>query len=330
MADIVHLLEVDDLKTYFPIRKGVLRRTVGHVKAVDGVSFRIAAGRTFGLVGETGSGKTTVARTVARLIPATGGTVVFDSTDVLSADRRQLRLLRRDIGMIFQDPYGSLNPRMTVAAIVGEPLRVQQDVRGTELAARVGELLSVVGLSRDCLNRYPHEFSGGQRQRIGIARALALKPRLVICDEPVSALDVSIQSQILNLLKDLQEQMGLTYLFIAHDLSVVEYFCDEVAVMYKGRIVEIAGAAELYGNPLHPYTRLLMASIPKPEPPRGPRRRLGAGHGAASRAVVPGCPFSPRCPEGDETCRAAVPELVESSAAAGHLVACRRRCGACI
>jgi oligopeptide/dipeptide ABC transporter ATP-binding protein len=325
MAENGYLLEVKGLKTYFAIRKGVLRRTVGHVKAVDGVSFGVARGRTFGLVGETGSGKTTVARTVARLVPATEGTVLFDSANVLSAGRRQLHRLRRDIGMIFQDPYGSLNPRMTVGAIVGEPLRVQLNVRGGELADRAAGLLSAVGLSPDHLNRYPHEFSGGQRQRIGIARALALSPRLVMCDEPVSALDVSIQSQILNLLKDLQQQLGLTYLFIAHDLAVVEFFCDVVAVMYMGRIVEIAGAGELYANPAHPYTRLLMASIPEARPPEGPRKPLRRGIASVGGAVPRGCPFSPRCPEADETCRGGAPELVERTAGSGHLVACWRR-----
>ena len=250
-----YLLRVDNLKTYFPIKKGLLRRTVGYIKAVDGVSFRIRAGQTLGLVGESGCGKTTVARSIVRLVPATGGRVVFDQTDVLSANKRKLRQLRREISIIFQDPFSSLNPRMTVGNIVGEALKVQEKapllafarkqggkalrLGGNEME-QVAELLSKVGLSAEHISRYPHEFSGGQRQRIGIARALVLEPKLVICDEPVSALDVSIQSQILNLLKDLQEEFGLTFLFIAHDLAVVEFFCDIVAVMYMGRIVERA------------------------------------------------------------------------------------------
>ena len=271
-----YLLKVENLKTYFPIKKGLLRRTVGYVRAVDGISFGIEKGQTLGLVGESGCGKTTVARSIVRLVPATAGQVVFEQTDVLSADRVKLRQLRRQISLIFQDPYGSLNPRMTVGNAVGEPLKVQGEAAGSELIERVAALLSKVGLSRDHINRYPHEFSGGQRQRIGVARALALEPKLVICDEPVSALDVSIQSQILNLLKDLQEEFGLTYLFIAHDLAVVEFFCDIVAVMYMGRIVEQATAEGLYRNPLHPYTRALMSAIPRVEPSlRGSRTAFG-------------------------------------------------------
>ena len=268
-----YLLKVDNLKTYFPIRKGLLRRTVGHVKAVDGVSFKIAAGQTLGLVGESGCGKTTVARSIVRLVPATAGQVIFEQMDILSADKVRLRQLRRQISLIFQDPFGSLNPRMTVGNIVAEPLKVQRRVARSELVERVAVLLSKVGLSPDHINRYPHEFSGGQRQRIGVARALALEPKLVICDEPVSALDVSIQSQILNLLKDLQEEFGLTFLFIAHDLAVVEFFCDVVAVMYMGKIVERATAGELYQNPLHPYTRALMSVIPQIAPSQRGRRR---------------------------------------------------------
>jgi len=231
-----------------------LRRTVGYVKAVDGVSFTIEAGQTLGLVGESGCGKTTIARSIVRLAPVTGGRVVFDGRDVLSAGRDELRRIRGEIGLVFQDSYGSLNPRMTVGDIVGEPLKVQGVIGRCEVGERVMDLLSKVGLSRHCINRYPHEFSGGQRQRIGVARALALGPKLVICDEPVSSLDVSIQAQILNLLKDLQDEFGLTFLFIAHDLAVVEFFCDVVAVMFMGRIVERASAKELYRNPVsvHP------------------------------------------------------------------------------
>ncbi len=323
-----YLLTVVNLKTYFPIRKGLLRRTVGYVRAVDGVSFKISPGRTLGLVGESGCGKTTVARSIVRLIPATSGRVVFDNVDVLSADKRSLRQLRREISVIFQDPYGSLNPRMTVGNIVGEPLKVQKDGRengrGSDIE-RVASLLEKVGLSSEHINRYPHEFSGGQRQRIGVARALVLEPKLVICDEPVSALDVSIQSQILNLLKDLQDEFGLTFLFIAHDLAVVEFFCDVVAVMYMGRIVERADSEELYNNALHPYTRALMSAIPHVDPSlRGRREAFG---GEVPSAINPpsGCPFHPRCPEADERCALEMPPLLEKGGKQGHFVACWKR-----
>ena len=317
-----YLLRVDNLKTYFPIRKGLLRRTVGHVKAVDGVSFKIAAGQTLGLVGESGCGKTTVARSIVRLVPATEGQVIFEQMDVLSADKVRLRQLRRQISLIFQDPFGSLNPRMTVGNIVAEPLKVQRRVARSELVERVAVLLSKVGLSPDHINRYPHEFSGGQRQRIGVARALALEPKLIICDEPVSALDVSIQSQILNLLKDLQEEFGLTYLFIAHDLAVVEFFCDVVAVMYLGKIVEQAAAEELYKNPLHPYTHVLMSAIPQVDPSlRGKREKLS---GEVPSVLNPpsGCPFHPRCPLAEGDCLKQMPHLEQRSDYKEHFVAC--------
>jgi oligopeptide/dipeptide ABC transporter ATP-binding protein len=325
-----YLLKVDNLKTYFPIRKGLLRRAVGHVKAVDGISFKIAAGQTLGLVGESGCGKTTVARSIVRLVPATAGQVIFEQMDILSADKVKLRQLRRQISLIFQDPFGSLNPRMTVGNIVAEPLKVQRRVARSELVERVAVLLSKVGLSPDHINRYPHEFSGGQRQRIGVARALALEPKLIICDEPVSALDVSIQSQILNLLKDLQEDFGLTYLFIAHDLAVVEFFCDVVAVMYLGKIVEQATAEELYKNPLHPYTHALMSAIPQVDPSlRGKREKLS---GEVPSVLNPpsGCPFHPRCPWRQGDCLKQMPPLVEGphlagtqkSSTKGHFLAC--------
>jgi len=325
-----YLLAVDNLKTWFPVKKGLLHRTVGYIKAVDGVSFGIAKGQTLGLVGESGCGKTTVARTIIRLVPATAGEVVFENMDVLSAGKAELRQLRRDISLIFQDPFGSLNPRMTVDNIIGEPLKVHRGVTGGELTEKVAVLLSKVGLSPEHINRYPHEFSGGQRQRIGVARALALKPKLVICDEPVSALDVSIQSQILNLLKDLQEEFGLTYLFIAHDLAVVEFLCDVVAVMYMGRIVEQASAEELYRNPLHPYTRALMSAIPQVDPSlRGKRAAFG---GEVPSALNPpaGCPFHPRCPLAEGDCLKQMPALKEGprfagtqkSGYKGHFVAC--------
>jgi len=317
-----YLLRVENLKTYFPIRKGLLRRTVAYMKAVDGVSFAIPAGQALGLVGESGCGKTTVARSIVRLVPATEGKVVFDQKDVLSADKNKLQELRRQISLIFQDPYGSLNPRMTIGNIIGEPLQVQRKITGSELSERVAELLSKVGLSPEHINRYPHEFSGGQRQRIGIARALALEPKLVICDEPVSALDVSIQSQILNLLKDLQEEFGLTYLFIAHDLAVVEFSCDIVAVMYLGRIMERATAEELYRNPMHPYTRALMSAIPQVDPSlRGRRTKL---RGEVPSVLKPpsGCPFHPRCPLTEDICRKQTPVLKEKGDSGAHFVAC--------
>lgn len=317
-----YLLKVDDLKTWFPVKKGLLRRTVGYVKAVDGVSFGIAKGQTLGLVGESGCGKTTVARTIIRLVPATAGRVVFENTDVLSAEKTELHQLRRDISLIFQDPFGSLNPRMTIGNIIGEPLKVHRGLTGGKLTEKVVVLLSKVGLSAEHINRYPHEFSGGQRQRIGVARALVLEPKLVICDEPVSALDVSIQSQILNLLKDLQQEFGLTYLFIAHDLAVVEFLCDVVAVMYMGRIVELAAAEELYRNSLHPYTRALMSAIPQVDPSlRGKRTAFG---GEVPSALHPptGCPFHPRCPLAEGNCLKQMPALEERSDYKGHFVAC--------
>ena len=271
------LLDVRRLKTYFPVRRGLLRRTVGHVKAVDDVSFSIAPGETLGLVGESGCGKSTVGRTILRLIPATAGSVHFDGRDVFAASRGEMRKLRRQMQIIFQDPVGSLNPRMTVGNIIGEPIKVHGLARGSELGDRVASLLKRVGLAADHAGRYPHEFSGGQRQRIGIARALALEPRFIVCDEPVSALDVSIQSQILNLLADLRDDFGLSYLFIAHNLAVVEHFCDRVAVMYLGRIVEVADRETLYRNPLHPYTKALLSAAPVPDPDRAKQRIMLLG-----------------------------------------------------
>lgn len=255
-----YLLNVENLKVYFPVRKGLLQRTTGFVKAVDDVSFDVRAGQSLGLVGESGCGKTTVAKTIVRLTPATAGRIIFDQEDVLSADRLKLHRLRREISIIFQDSLGSLNPRETIGNIIGEPIKVHKRAAGSDLIERVATLLCRVGLSPDYINRYPHEFSSGQRQRIGIARALAVEPRLVICDEPVSSLDVSIRSQVLNLMKDLQEEFNLSYLFIAHDLAVVEFFCDVVAVMYMGRIVEQAPTKQLFQNPLHSYTRTLLSA----------------------------------------------------------------------
>jgi oligopeptide/dipeptide ABC transporter ATP-binding protein len=339
-----YLLKVDNLKTYFPIRKGLLRRTVGYVKAVEGVSFGIKKGQTLGLVGESGCGKTTVARSIVRLVPATAGKIVFEQRDILAAEVVELRRLRSQISLIFQDPYGSLNPRMTIGNIVGEPLKIQRKIADSDSLPqsesrtslrindmeRTAELLWKVGLSPDYINRYPHEFSGGQRQRIGIARALALEPKLVICDEPVSALDVSIQSQILNLLKDLQEEFGLTLLFIAHDLAVVEFFCDIVAVMYMGRIVERATAQELYRNPLHPYTRALISAIPKVEQSQRGRRTILSGEVPSALNRFPqggvppsGCPFHPRCPRRQNDCLEQLPALKRAkNTHNGHFVAC--------
>lgn len=289
------VLRVQELRTYFPIRRGLLRRTVGHVRAVDGVSFEVRQGQTLGLVGESGCGKTTVGRTILRLIPATGGSVVFDGQDVFSLRRRALKSYRRRMQVIFQDPVGSLNPRQTVGNIIGEPLAVHRLARGGALRRRVAELLERVGMAAEHAQRYPHEFSGGQRQRIGIARALALEPQFIICDEPVSALDVSIQAQILNLLKDLQAEMGLSYLFIAHNLAVVEHFCDRIAVMYLGRIVALADRAVLYANPRHPYTQALLSAAPHPRPVRQQQRLILAGEVPSPARPPSGCKFHPRC-----------------------------------
>jgi len=319
------LLKVTDLKTYFPVKKGLLRKTIGFVKAVDGVSFAIKPAMTFGLVGESGCGKTTVAQSILRLIPVTSGEVIFDNMDILKADKNQMQAIRKDISLIFQDPFGSLNPRMTVGNIIGEPLKVHKKITGKELTEQVSLILSKVGLSPDARHLYPHEFSGGQRQRIGIARALALQPKFVVCDEPVSALDVSIQSQILNLLKDLQEEFSLTYLFIAHDLAVVQFSCDVVAVMYMGKIVEQAFVNELFNNPLHPYTIALMSAIPKIKDPNRKQRERLKGEVPDLVNKPGGCPFNPRCPFADEQCRAENPKLRPLPDKPEHLIACGHR-----
>jgi oligopeptide transport system ATP-binding protein len=290
------LLHVRDLKTYFPIKRGVLSRTVGWVKAVDGVSFDVYRGKTLGLVGESGCGKTTVGRSILRLIPATSGTVTYDGHDFFAYRGEELRGMRRRMQIIFQDPVSSLNPRMRVGNIIGEPIEVHRIARGEEKRKLVASLLKRVGLDENDAAKYPHEFSGGQRQRIGIARALALSPDFIVCDEPVSALDVSIQAQILNLLADLRAERNIAYLFIAHNLAVVEHFSDEVAVMYLGRIVEKAEAKELYANPKHPYTTALLSAAPEPEPKKA-RERIVLGGEVPSPANPPsGCPFHPRCP----------------------------------
>jgi len=315
------LLYVRNLKTHFPIRRGLFGRVIGHVKAVDGVGFSIPEGTTLGLVGESGCGKTTVGRTILRLIPATAGRVVFDGRNVFQARRAEMRRLRRDMQLIFQDPYGSLNPRMTVGNIIGEALTAHSLARGRRRRDRVVELLERVGLAAHHAGRYPHEFSGGQRQRIGIARALALQPRFIVCDEPVSALDVSIQSQIVNLLQDLQDQLGLTLLFIAHDLAVIEHLCDAVAVMYLGRIVEYAPARDLYAAPRHPYTQALLQAVPRPDPTRRHRPTL---HGEVPSPAdpPPGCHFHPRCPFAEDRCRSEDQTLLRIPGQTDHRVAC--------
>ena len=297
------LLEVKDLKTHFPIHRGVLNRTVGYVKAVDGVSFSIRQGSTLGLVGESGCGKTTVGRTLLRLIPASDGKVFFEGEDVLGLSASRMKHLRRQMQIMFQDPYGSLNPRMTVRDIVGEGLTVHRVARGRQRSRRVDEILEQVGLSARYAERFPHEFSGGQRQRIGIARALAVNPKFIVCDEPVSALDVSIQSQIINLLQDLQEKLGLTYLFIAHDLAVVEHISEYVAVMYLGRIVEYARRDDLYLRPLHPYTKALLSAIPQPNPDKKHSRMVLKGEVPSPANPPAGCHFHPRCPWAEERCK---------------------------
>ncbi|MCB0104285.1 MAG: ABC transporter ATP-binding protein [Caldilineaceae bacterium] len=314
------ILSVQNLKTYFPIRTGVLQRVVAHVKAVDDVSFSIREGETFGLVGESGCGKTTVSRTILRLQEATDGAVFFDGEDVFAKRGSDLKALRRHMQIVFQDPYSSLDPRMPVGDIIAEGLQIHGVSSRRERLETVQAMLEKVGLNPYHAHRYPHEFSGGQRQRIGIARALALEPRFIICDEPVSALDVSIQSQILNLLKDLQRELGLTYLFVAHDLSVVEHISSRVGVMYLGKIVETATREELYRNPLHPYTQALLSSIPVPDPRRKGKRIMLKGEVPSPVNPPSGCRFHTRCPLAVDICKQEVPAFEEKRP--GHWVAC--------
>jgi oligopeptide/dipeptide ABC transporter ATP-binding protein len=316
------LLVVRGLKKYFPIRKGFFNRHVGDVKAVDGVSFFLRKGETLGVVGESGCGKSTTGRAILRLIDATAGSAEFAGRNIFEMDRDELRKLRRRAQIIFQDPFSSLNPRMTIAEMLREVLGIHDLAKGKAANDRVAELLRVVGLRPEHAVRYPHEFSGGQRQRIGIARALAVEPELIVCDEPVSALDVSVQAQVINLLQDLQRQFGLTYMFIAHDLSVVEHISDRVAVMYLGRIVELADSKALYRNPLMPYTQALLSAVPVPDPTVKRNRIVLQGDVPSPANPPSGCPFHPRCqhPLKDADCAKIVPPLADKGG--GHFAAC--------
>ncbi len=319
------LLDVKNLQMHFPIRQGFFQKVVGHVKAVDDVSFSLRRGETFGLVGESGCGKTTIGRCIMRAYQPTGGSVIYQNekeqtVDLAKLERKSLKPYRRELRMIFQDPYSSLNPRKTVLDIVAEPLRVHRITQGKELEDRVATLLRRVGLRPEYMRRYPHAFSGGQRQRIGIARALALNPRVVVCDEAVSALDVSVQAQILNLLQDLQAELNLTYLFISHDLSVVEYIANRVAVMYVGKLVEVADTSDLFGTPKHPYTEALLSAVPKTNPKQKTKRIILQGDVADPAHPPSGCYFHPRCRYAQERCKTDAPSLREITT--GHSVAC--------
>ncbi len=319
------LIEARDLQMYFPIQRGfLLRRTVGAIKAVDGLNFTIERGETLGLVGESGCGKSTAGRAILQLHKPTGGSVYFRGRDITILRGEPLRQLRRRMQMIFQDPYASLNPRMTVGELVGEPLLVHGIAKGRERRERVLQLLEMVGLNPQVVNRYPHEFSGGQRQRVGIARALSASPDFIVCDEAISALDVSIQAQIVNLLESLQAQLGLTYLFIAHDLSVVRHISDRIAVMYLGKIVELTTRSALYENPLHPYTQALLSAVPIPDPVLEKQRRRTLLQGDLPSPANPpaGCAFSTRCPQASAECRAVAPEFKDVGD--GHWVACHK------
>lgn len=314
------LLEVKNLKTYYPIKGGILRRTVAVVKAVDDISFEINKGETLGLVGESGCGKSTAGRTILRLLDATDGQIIFDGEDITNIRGVSLRKVRKDFQMVFQDPYASLNPMMMVGDLISEPIRNFTNKRSKELKPEVMELLTKVGLPEDAYYKYPHEFSGGQRQRIGIARALALKPKLIIADEPVSALDVSVQSQVLNLLKELQDEFDLTFLFIAHDLSVVKHMSDRIGVMYLGGLVEVAEKNSLYAEPLHPYTQALISAIPEPDPRKKKERIILEGDVPSPIDPPRGCTFHPRCSHAMPECQQVKPTLKEVKP--GHRVAC--------
>ena len=314
------LLRVTNLKKYFPVTKGILKKEVASVKAVDGVSFVIHKGETFGLVGESGCGKTTVGKLILRLLEATDGEIIYDGTDLRKLNKSELREMRKEIQIVFQDPYGSLNPRMTVHEIIAEPIRKHKLASGEEVTKRVIDLLNRVGLSEREMRKYPHEFSGGQRKRICIARALAVNPRLIVCDEPVSALDVSVQSQILNLLKDLQRDLGVAYLFVAHGMPVVRHMSDRVGVMYLGQLVEVAECEELFSNQLHPYSKALISAIPVADPDHKPERIVLEGDVPNPINLNPGCRFYSRCPSACERCKNDPPQLREVRP--GHFVAC--------
>lgn len=330
MSDTVNgntILQVNALKKYFPIETGVFKRVTGYVKAVDNVSFHVQAGSALGLVGESGCGKTTLGRTILRAVDPTEGQILFkpgegEAVNIATLEKQELKQIRRDIQMIFQDPYSSLDPRMTVLSIVGEPLKSNGVATGKALEERVKELMQTVGLEVKHLKRYPHAFSGGQRQRIGIARALALNPKLIVADEPVSALDVSIQAQILNLMQDLQEEYGLTYIFVAHDLNVIRYISNRVAVMYVGKIVELAETDELFINPKHPYTEALLSASPAPDPDLQTRRIILSGEVANPADPPSGCYFHPRCKYAQDVCRNEAPVWEEVSE--NHFASCHR------
>lgn len=316
------LLEVRNLKMYFPIVKGLFQRKVGFIKAVDDISFAVKRGETLGLVGESGCGKTTAGRCILRLYTPTSGQILFNGKDISTISERKLKSLRRHIGAVFQDPFGSLNPRQVAGGIVTDPLKIHHLVEKSRMKDTVAEIFRQVGLDPSMMDRVPHEFSGGQRQRLAIARALVARPSLVVCDEPISALDVSVQAQIINLLEDLQDELGLTYLFIAHDLSVVQHLSDRVAVMYLGRLVEVAGSDELYDSPLHPYTKALLSAVPVPDPVADKKRHRIILKGEVPSPANPpsGCHFHPRCDLATDVCHAERPPLRDVGG--GHLVAC--------
>jgi oligopeptide transport system ATP-binding protein len=317
------LLAVKHLKKHFPIKGGVFSKTIGYVYAVDDINFTLEKGETLGLVGESGCGKSTTGRTILRLIEPTDGVIYFEGQDITHLDKNAMRALRREMQIIFQDPYASLNPRMTVGSIIGEPLEIHKIAKGSEKEERVASLLQKVGLRAEDMRKYPHEFSGGQRQRIGIARALALNPKLIVCDEPVSALDVSIQAQVINLLEDLQAEFGLSYLFIAHNLNVVEHISNRVAVMYLGQIVELASGEELYKNPQHPYTEALLSAVPIPDPTVKKKRIILEGDVPSPINPPKGCHFHTRCMYKDKICEEVEPEFKDIGG--GHWVACHFR-----